>query len=414
MSVKGYSIIKCPVCQDSIEFLRSRNLLVCNKCKNKFSVRNYVPELLPPKIRALSSEMDRLNHNFPDFSPTRQDLNFAKAWLAEELEIRKAGIKWRKARKLLRQLAYVLQRCNEMDLNPKETKLVVGMLGSKNMSYEYKTHIADVLSGSIEASGYELYEEIALRENVVKEVINNNTVLIEIGSGVGRLLHQYGSRIKRKLSFRGERYRRFLRLLYSYDSQYAKHLKLILGLDFERRMMNEASSWLKASGLWSLVRSQRIMQVLALASTFSVNINRSYHRIVTSLFQTLGNQLGEPLQIDMLKKAKELASPGGTVFISVFNASVFESYAESYYKSIEASVGKAIYCEDSVFLSSRGVFSLWFTPEKLRKLCKEAGFSKIKILSNDNLEPFADYDNYIKTKEQERFKKRAIFAITQV
>jgi len=377
-------------------------------------VANYVPELLPPKIRVLSSEMDRLNHNFPDFSPTHQDLNLAKTWFAEELGISKADVKWRKARKLLRQLAYVLQRCHEMDLNPKETKLVVGMLGSKNMSYEYKTHIADVLSGSIEASGYELYEEIALRENVVKEVIKNNTALIEIGSGVGRLLHQYGSRIKRKLSSRGERYRRFLRLLYSYDPQYARHLKLILGLDFERRMINEASSWLKASGLWPLVQSQRIMQVLALASTFNVNINPSYHKIVTSLFQTLGNQLGEALQIDMLKKAREFASPNGTVFISVFNASVFETYAKSYYRSIEASVGKAIYCKDSVFLSSRGVFSLWFTPEKIRKLCKEAGYGKIKILSDGNLKPFAHFNDYLKTREQERFKRRAIFAIAHI
>lgn len=116
----------------------------------------------------------------------------------------------------------------------------------------------------------------------------------------------------------------------------------------------------------------------------------------------------------MLRKARELASPNGTVSISVFNASAFDIYARPYYTGIEASVGKAIHWRDSVFLSSKGVFSLWFTPDRVETLCKMAGYKEFEILSGEDLASVVRSKSYVDIKEQERFKRRAIFVIARV
>lgn len=407
-----FKFLRCSLCKGDLRF--QGESLICDRCKTRYDIEEYVPDMLPPKIRHISSEVDKFNDSPSKFPVTQAELKSAGAWLAEQIKVDEGDIDWGKRDGFRNQLAFALRLCDKMKLSYEEKKLVVGMLGARNMSCEYKNHIADQLSASGEASGYEAYEDILLRRQVDEIVGRGDTILIEIGSGVGRLLHQYGTCISKRLSPSGSRYRRFARSLYSYKSEYDKQLKLILGLDFERKMINESMLWLKSSGLEHLLQQHRIMQIRALTTRLYINLDTKPHKVVTILFQTLGNQLEKALQIRMLEKAKEFASPNGTVFVSVFNEKSFDEQAETYYRSIEASVGKIAYCKNGVFLSDRGVVSLWFDADQVKRLFEKAGMRRLEILSNEDLETFPEYDRYIEVTDQKRFKKRAIIAIATI
>lgn len=138
------------------------------------------------------------------------------------------------------------------------------------------------------------------------------------------------------------------------------------------------------------------------------------HKIVTILFQTLGNQLDEDLQISMLKKAKEFATPNGTVFVSVLNRYPFNQQAQVYYKSIERSVGKMAYCENGTFISDKGVFSRWFDPKEVFSLFKVAGYNKFKVLHGEVLKTVPLYKTNKWHNEREDIQQRAIFGIAAV
>jgi hypothetical protein len=379
-----------------------------------YRIRDGIPNMLPPEIQYISDEIDKLNHSTSKFYATRTELESAGEWLARQLGLDEKDIEWGNKSGFRNQLAFTLKLCKEMKLSEDEKKIVIGMLGAKNMSLEYKNHIADQLSASGEASGYEAYEDILLRRQINEIVETGNAALIEIGSGVGRLLHQYGTCMSKRLSSNGYRYRRFARPLYSYVNKYENRLKFLIGLDFEQKMIDESTTWLRVSGLGHLLEKHRIIQIRSLATSLCMHLDSRLYKIVTILFQTLGNQLGEELQIKMLEKAKEFASPNGTVFVSVFNKASFNEQAEEYYRSIEKSVGKIAYCKNGKFLSDRGVFSLWFDVDQVRHLFEQAGMKKVKVLSDKNLDVFPEYGGYVEETDQARFKKRAIVAVANI
>lgn len=220
--------------------------------------------------------------------------------------------------------------------------------------------------------------------------------------------------MSQEVSLDGERYRWFAGELYNYKPVYENHLKLLVGIDFEKRMIDKSVGWLKRSGLSHLMATYRVLQIRALVTELNIDLDSGIKKVVTILFQTLGNQVGERLQIAMLKKAKEFASPNGIVFVSVFNKESFQDQAERYYASIKESVGKIAYCKDGVFLSDKGVFSVWFSENRLRRLFKAAGMENVTILADEDLPVFPDYDRYIAVHDQKKFKKRAIVAIAPV
>jgi len=416
--LRQFEFLRCSVCKGRLRFKphllsHSQGELICNECGVRYEVKDYAPDMLPPKIRQISLGIDKFNHSPHKFPLNQEDYVSSGKWISNHLGIDERSIKWG-GLGFRHQLAFMLKQCSEIGLSLEEMKLVIGILASRNMSGKYKSYVADQLSASEEASGYEAYEDIMLRKEVDESIEKGDTAIIEIGSGVGRLLHQYGTCISRILSPHGSKYRRLARLLYDYRSDYEERLKLIFGIDFEWKMIRKASMWLRKSGLENLLKNQKIVQARGLATELYVDLDARLNKVVTILFSTLGNQLGESLQIKMLEKAKELASPNGIVFVSVFNRDAFDEQAESYYRSIEASVGKIAYCKNGVFLSDRGVFSVWFYDDRLRDLFKKAGMNNAEVLSGKDLQPYEEYKNYIGTEEQKEFKKRAIIATATV
>jgi len=175
--------------------------------------------------------------------------------------------------------------------------------------------------------------------------------------------------------------------------------------------------WLKGSKIFDLVSQKgQIIQILGSIRHCNLSFKGSRFektsKIACILFQTLGNQISRELQIDLLRKAWEFVSPNGVVFVSVFNSAAFETQGRPYYSSIKGSVGRAIYWKDNVFLSSRGVYSKWFTVKEVEKLFKEAGIENYPTVLNGNtLKSFPQYDRYIDSNIQKVVKERGIIGI---
>jgi len=408
-----YRLIKCSNCGGDI-ILQGVHL-ICKECSARYGFRDFVPDMLPLAMRFISREVDKRNDYADKFPVAPCEVKYAGQWLAKQLQIDEEKIKWGKEEVFRHQLAYVVKLSPDMGLGFQGKRLMAGMLGARNMSFRYKSKIADQLSASGLASGYEAYEDILLRQQIDNAVNAGDVALIEIGSGVGRLLHEYGTCMShtRELSDSGLRYRRFAPAFYGYKPNYEEHLRLLIGIDFEQRMIDKSVGWLDRSGLSYLLRS-RILQIRALATKLNIDLDLGVKKVVTILFQTLGNQLGERLQIAMLRKAKEFASPNGIVFVSVFNKEFFKEQAEGYYTSIKASVGRIAYCNDGVFLSDKGVFSVWFEANQLKRLFKLAGMENVTVLDGQELKVFPEYDQYVPIQDQKKYKKRAIIAIAPV
>ena len=406
-----YRLVKCSNCGGDV-ILQGAHL-ICKECSTRYDFKNLVPDMLPLAMNFIAGDVDKRNDYVHKFPVAPYEVKYAGQWLAKQLQIDEENIKWGKEEVFRHQLAYVLKLSPDMGLGYQGKRLMAGMLGARNMSFKYKSKIADQLSASGLASGYEAYEDILLRRQIDNAVNTGDVALIEIGSGVGRLLHEYGTCMSSELSDSGLRYRRFAPAFYSYKPKYEEHLKLLIGIDFEQRMIDKSVGWLERSGLSYLIRS-RILHIRALATTLNIDLDPGIKKVVTILFQTLGNQLGERLQIAMLKKAKEFASPNGIVFVSVFNKEFFKEQAESYYNSIKASVGRIAYCNNGVFLSDKGVFSVWFEANQLKRLFKLAGMENVTVLDEQELKVFPEYSQYISIQDQKKYKKRAIIAVAPV
>lgn len=413
-----YNIFRCPSCDTSLKYFEERytKKLICDSCKTEYTIvyKNNIIKLLPTKFCSFLENINRVSTRKIKKIISYSEAKRAGDWLVEKLGIKEPEkVDW-KYSVYLYHLAYVLKYSKKYGLDDSQTRIIVSLLGARNMSPKYKESVADLLRASREATSYEIYEELCLKEEIDKHVKEKgqDTLLIELGSGVGRLFIEYGSTITENLSEEGEWYRNLLKPIFNYDPEYNRHLKLILGVDFERKMLEEAYDWLKKGGLTYLVREGKLLQVQAIVHLLNIEFDRVPHKIVTILFQTLGNQLGEDLQIKMLEKAREIASPNGTIFVSVFNRDIFAEQATKYYDSIKKSVGRRVYCKNGIFLSNKGVFSIWFDKNYLRRLFKKARIKNVRILNGDSLPRF-DLSWFPKQK-QEKYRKRAIIAVAKV
>lgn len=417
-----YSLLRCPECGGKLNFVRQPKpiqapirdaVISCANCDSQFYISAYVPMLLPGKISAASKRIIEIL-NQERRTIRRDELVDAQEWVAKHLSISIGRLSGDQV-SACRGIAAALRVCREFDLNLKETHELIGILGSHLMSPGYKRYVADQMYASIEAVSYEKYEDIILRAMLNGFLIDTPVILIELGSGVGRLLHQYGSCISGRIDA-AIPYRRHLPLLYEQHSIAGiDNLKFILGMDFEWRMIKLASRWLREERLYDHVEDGRISQVLGSTLhpplSFEGVPNEDTIKIVCILFQTLGNQTLRELQIDMIRKAWQLASPNGIVLVSVFNAKSFEEQAPIYYSSIRKSVGSAIYCRDGVFFSSKAVYSKWFDPDELKKLFGETDIRNFIIYDNDSLVEFPEYSEYLNLQSQRLYKKRALIGV---
>lgn len=419
MSIRNnnpYSFIHCPECNGELRYKMENNVktLICASCKAKYLIlkKTNIIKMFPQKICPIIKELY--------ITDAKKIISYEEAkesgdWLIKKLGIKKPEkVKWKKGAVYLYNLAHILKICREQKLGERETRILVSLLGAKNMSPKYKETVADPLYASPHASYYELYEEFFLKQQIdalIEE--EKDIVIIELGSGVGRVFVEYGLVSTKNISEKAQRYRSFLSPIFDYDPAYSIHLKQMVGVDFSKEMLEEAYKWLENIKLAHLLQDNKIIQIQSIAQLLNMKFPKNLFKVVTILFQTLGNQLGEELQIEMLKKAKEIASPNGMVFVSVFNKEVFEEQAKPYYEDIKKSVGQPIYFGEGIFLSNKGVFSVWFDKKQLKKLFKKAGINDVYIFHDDSL-PIFEGLRILPEEIQKKYRKRTIIAIGKV
>jgi hypothetical protein len=360
--------------------------------------------------------LERLNQT-PNAKP--RDIEVATEWLAESLKLTPtapvAG-RDRALRPLLARVASLLHIAKDMDLSGDDVREVYAILAAEAMAKGYREHVADPAYASLEAVNFEKYEDILLRKVVASALRGSEAVaLIELGSGPGRLLHQYGSTISTTKGASGM-YRRYEGEMYRPDSlKNHDRLRLLLGVDFSQDMLRSASRWLLQERLADLIESGRIAQVRATVRELPIDFDtpewRGVTRVACILFQTLGNQLSRSLQVAMLESARRCVGESGVVFVSVFNAESFAEQGQQYYQSIKGSVGGIWSLGERAFLSDRGVYSRWLFPEEMRELMEAAGMSGSVVLDERDLVSFPELDSYIDVASQERYKRRALVGV---
>lgn len=414
-------LLACPVCLSRLSLEASpdagwpnKGTLVCPECSSEYRIKSYIPHLLPPHLEKAFNKLQssltaaRKGHLRIGI-PERQ---IARDWLLGVLSltypVRKAqGIQlWRDA-------AILLRIASDLDLSYDERCELLAMYAAFRMAPRYRARVADQLGASLHAALYERYEDILLR-GLVEQALERPMVLIELGSGVGRVLHQYASCLKNEGT--AAPYKLMFPQMYSGEKlRNLENLKLLLGLDFQERMFSYSNAWLRESKLSSMVTDARLMQVLGTVQHLPFALNGSVFgratKVVCVLFQTIGNQLTPGLRSEMLRKAWNVVKPSGILLVSAFNGTAFNEQGVPYYADISASVGKPIYSSENTFLSSRGVYSKWMTPDELRETLEEAGIEKFRILTEAELPILHKYQEYLPIESQEFLRKRALVAV---
>ncbi|MEW6216197.1 MAG: hypothetical protein AB1543_00715 [Candidatus Bipolaricaulota bacterium] len=375
-------------------------------------IDEYIPQMLPPKMRMVWEQAFTRRLREADEEAAER----TRGWLLESLGIPQRHIVESQAsRKLWRDLASLRDIVHRAALNEDALFELIGMWGARAMARRYKSTVADQLSGESPATDYERYEDVMLRGVVNSLLKRGPLVLVELGSGVGRILLQYASCLA--TSRRAARqYRKAFPDMYAPSSvRHSDRLMMLLGVDFEARMLQSSSAWLRQTELYSEVERGLVCQVLGSVQYSPLGKNHDMFggaaKLVCILFQTIGNQLKRAHRIRMVEQAWDLAQPHGVVLVSAFNGEAFDHVGVPYYKSIQASVGRGIYARNATFLSERGIYSKWMLPQELQDVCARGGMEDALILSDMSLAVFPGFERYIPAKVQAQSRQRSLVAV---
>lgn len=381
---KGSLLVACSTCGSEIspvdkQISPNKEVhLHCASCTSSYPFKNGYMNLLPPKIRN---------------------------------EICTRGIIARKIKDSLH-----LEK-----LSQNENDLIKGILASKNMAKQYFKNVVHPTEAAWSARSYERFEDIFITNYLDTLLQNQEVIFLDAGSGPGRYMILLGSKIMasscKKLKRSPETSK-----LYKYDERYDRNLKYIIGIDYSEEMTSHCARLLKRYGLGKLL-NERIFPITGITQNFNLNqkILENMHKVIVCTFQTLGNQESIDLQVQMLKSMKKLASPHGTILISVFNKKLFKDFGlkKFYGREVRRTVGEIVTTkedvENAILRTSKGVYSKWFSRDDLEDLFRRTKISNYKIMDEQSLKPIVGFDEYLKVEEQRKdVFPRAIVGIAQI
>jgi len=383
MLYKNLLIAQCSMCNSPLIFKNEKSksrkeTLLCNKCHSSYAFEDGFLNLLPPKIRS---------------------------------EICTKGII---ARKIMDKLHLGMLTKDEHDL-------VRGILASNNMAKQYFKNVVHPTFAARSARSYERFEDIFIVRYLDNLLKYRKVAFVDAGSGPGRFMLLLGSKISTN-SCRELKKNPETRDLYKHDISYEKNLRYIIGIDYSQEMTRHSSMLLRRYGLGRYL-NDRIFPITGVAQNFHLNddVFNDTYKVIVCTFQTLGNQENRNLQVQLLKSMKKLASPNGTIIVSVFNKRLFKNFGlKTFYgKEVKKTVGNIITSkedmENSVLRTTKGVYSKWFSKEDLESLFKEAKLTNYVIMDEDSLQPITDYKKYLKVDEQTKeVFPRAILGLAKV
>ena len=378
---KNSLVAQCSVCDSPLAFKNKSNKksnIFCSSCNSTYAFENGLLNLLPPKIRS---------------------------------EICTKGVIARK----------IKDKLHVGKITKDEHDLVKGILASNNMAKQYFKNVVHPTDATWSARSYERFEDIFIVRYLDKLVKDKKVVFFDAGSGPGRYLLLLGSKISIN-SCRELKKNPCTGKLYRYDPAYEKNLCCIIGIDYSEEMTVHSAKVLRRYGLGSYL-NERIFPITGVVQDFNLNdtMFEDTHKVIVCTFQTLGNQENRDLQVRLLKSMKRLASPHGTILVSVFNKRLFKDFGlKTFYgKEVKKTVGNIITSkedeENSVLRTTKGVYSKWFSKNDLESLFKEAKITNYDIMDEGSLKPIAGYDSYLKVEEQSKdVFPRAIFGLAKV
>jgi uncharacterized protein YbaR (Trm112 family) len=322
-------------------------------------------------------------------------------------------------------------------LNQLDKEIIRGIEWSKKMVPEtYQVNVADPRSSVPGARFHERYEDLIL-DKIVDEYVKDRRKLIfvEMGSGTGRLLIRYGSRISNDKPWRRygicKPYRHEeLKRYYVYDKDYAHNLQLIVGIEFQEAMVYLSVDLMRKMGLGHML-GRKIIPIVGAGQYLNLKFDevdeyKHSSKLVTCMFQTLGNQSSRELKIRLIQAMKNIAGIGGKVVISVFNKKRFWTWGFPvfYKQQVEPTVGDIDEDDQRVeemkkrgiLLTKKGVYSEWFYKEDLKKLLDAVGL-RGKIYEGDDFRKnfdFTEHRDYLPKEFEEEVTSRAIIAIADV
>jgi hypothetical protein len=318
-------------------------------------------------------------------------------------------------------LARKLKKLSVEKISKNEWDLIKGIIASKYMARQYFRNVVHPTEAAWSARSYERFEEIFITNYLDSLLKKTSVTFIDMGSGPGRYLLLFGSKIAVN-SCKELKKNRETRNLYRYDKAYEKNLRHIVGIDYSEEMISYSTRLLKKYGLGSFL-NERIFPITGVAQSFNLNTKAlmGTHKVVVCTFQTLGNQENTDLQVSMLKSMKKLAMPHGTILISVFNKKLFKDFGlkKFYGREVRRTVGEIIVSKqdenDAILRTSKGVYSKWFSKYDLEDLFRRAKISKYTIMDKKLLLPIGGYDEYLKTGEQRKdVFPRAIIGMAEI
>jgi len=373
--------------------LIKKGTLTCHTCDAKYFIKDGIPNLLPEKIRKCLEGKAKKN-----------------------------------------------------ELSEFDRFIIDGIQWSGKMVPSYHENVVDPFSSAFGPRYIERYEDLYIDGVMDKyiKIAKEKTIFIEMGVGTGRYLIRYGARttnseVKKKRKHPLAPFQRHLKSkvckayredstlnrYYSYDKDYDYNLQLIVGIDFQKSMIDKCIKILKEMKLNQLI-GRRILLLIAAAQYFNLALDQAEEyknsfKVVTCAFQTLGNQ-PKDLQIDLLKTLKTLASPKGKIIVSIFNRERFFDFGINrfYRTDVAPTVGKvredkeAIRLRDEGILTTdRGVYSKWFYEEELEKLFKVAGLDAT-VKNYKHLSVFPKDADYLSIEDQRDVMRTLIIAETEL
>jgi hypothetical protein len=377
-------IANCSICNHMLEFNKkfvSKNSEVnlrCINCASTYVFKNDYLNLLPPHIRDKICTKSALTRT-----------------MKKKLSVEK--------------------------ISKNEYDLIKGIIASKYMARQYFKNVVHPTKSVWSARSYERFEEIFITRYIDSLLKDTAVTFIDMGSGPGRYLLLFGSKIAVN-SCKNLKKNPETRNLYGYDKAYEKNLRYIIGVDYSEEMISYSTKLLKKYGLGSFL-NERIFPITGVAQSFNLNTKAlvGTHKVVACTFQTLGNQENTDLQVSMLKSMKKLAMPHGTILVSVFNKKLFKDFGlkKFYAKEVRRTVGEIIISKqdenDAILRTSKGVYSKWFSKYDLEDIFRKAKISKYKIMDEKSLLPISGYEEYLKTDEQRKdVFPRAIMGVAEI
>jgi uncharacterized protein YbaR (Trm112 family)/SAM-dependent methyltransferase len=323
-------------------------------------------------------------------------------------------------------------------LNRFDQEIVKGIKWSGEMVPEtYYVNVADPRTSVPGARNYERYEDLIL-DKLIDEYVKSERKLIfvEMGSGTGRYLIRYSARISNEKPWRRHRVcrpyrsRKELKRYYLYDKDYAKNLQLIVGIEFQETMVKLTLDLLRKMGLGYLL-GKRIIPIIGAGQYLNLKFDQMdeykySNKLVTCMFQTLGNQSLRELQVKLIKTMKSIAMPNGKIVISVFNKRKFWDWGLPvfYKQQVEPTVGEINEKDPKVkemqkkgiLLTKKGVYSEWFYKEDLKALLDDAEL-KAEVYDNTDLVKkfdFTEHRDYLPYDTETEVTSRAIIAVADL